>query len=44
MVEFECSEDGGHAERAVGVANAAGVEVSCGNNVEDEKYAIDGRR
>ena len=27
--------DGGHAERAIGVATAAGVEVACGNKVED---------
>ena len=29
--------DGGHAERASGVASAAGVEVACGNVVEDEE-------
>ena len=29
--------DGGHAERANGVASAAGVEFACGNIAEDEE-------
>ena len=34
--------DGGHAERAAGVARASGVEVACGDTAEDEENdAID---
>ena len=29
--------DGGHAECAIGVVSGAGVEVACGNSVEDEE-------
>ena len=36
---------GGHPERAIGVASAAGVEVACGHNiVDEEKDAIDAAR
>ena len=29
--------DGGRAERAIGVPSATGLDVACGNNVEDEE-------